>query len=135
MIGSPLSQFESHAFPQKTPLGRLRFLEVYAAFDGPKLFACENASGQKFLAFWLGDDQGRDRWLYLPLSASRLQRLRRNELDLRGACLEAEDGFVWIVEAGPDDLHDPVSSIRDVERIDPSWLPAPETFLQPPAEK
>lgn len=108
-----------HRLPTNTPLGKLQLLEVYHYFDGPKLFSCTNTAGQRFLAFWLGDDDGSDRWLYVPVSHTRLMLARSGGLSLRTLCNTPEDGWLWTITL-PLDSTEPSS----VQPISPEQLPA-----------
>lgn len=115
--------------PAGTPLGRLKVLEVYHYFDGPRLFACANVSGQKFLVFWLGDEDGADKWLYVPVSDTRLREVRSGAISLRRACKDPEDGFVWVVETPfqPNGKAGPTAF--DPSELPDEYLPADDSFL------
>jgi hypothetical protein len=84
--------------PQDTFLGNLVLREIFFNYDGPKLFTCQNTSGQEFLVNWLGDDNGFDEWIYLPISAPRLQLVKTGEFTLRDAYLQSEDGFAYLID-------------------------------------
>ena len=73
--------------------------QVHIFYDGPKLFTAESTSGQIYLSFWLGEGASEsDRWLYVPMSVARNAMVRRGDLSLRDACLNPEDGWVWLVK-------------------------------------
>jgi len=76
--------------PRNTTLGPLEVLEMYEYYDGPRLFAAENAAGHKYLCVWLGDKGAEERWLYAPVSESRLRSLRAGTFELRRAFTEPE---------------------------------------------
>ena len=118
-----------HRLPTNTPLGRLQLMEVYHYFDGPKLFSCTNTAGQRFLAFWLGDDQGNDRWLYVPVSQTRLILARSGGISLRTLCKVPEDGWLWIITL-PSDSTEPLS-VQPVfaEQLSPNDFPSDDSFL------
>lgn len=87
--------------PQKTPLGDLTLEEVFDAFDGPRLFLCRNQLDQRYVGIYLGeDDQQRERWLYLPVSAARLGELRVGATDLRDAFQTSETHYVHETRVG-----------------------------------
>lgn len=79
------------------PLGRVRLLEVYHSYDGPKLFACIAPTDQRYLVLWLGDEDEQDLWLCVPVSETRLQQVRSGGISLRSACLNPESGTLWRV--------------------------------------
>lgn len=103
--------------PQGTELGRLRLLEVYDYFDGPRLFAARNLAGTTFLVLWADELEDRDVWFYVPLSAERLASLRDGALPIRDAYIGAEDGFVYSTTVRKSD-GDP-----SVEKVAASALP------------
>ncbi len=115
--------------PVKTPLGKLISLEIYHYFDGPKLFSCINTAGQRYLVFWLGDEDGKDKWLYVPLSETRLQLARSGGISLRNVCLNPEDDYLWLIDLSTDsDIPTRAEAILPVQ-LPPSDLPAEGSFL------
>jgi hypothetical protein len=82
-------------FSHVEPVGLLRIVEIYVYYDGPRLFACKNASGQTFVAVWTEDAPAHDSWLLLAVSWARFRMLRSGRIDLRGAFADPEDGFVF----------------------------------------
>jgi hypothetical protein len=114
--------------PKNTPLGKLHLLDTHIFYDGPKLFTAKNASGQKYLSFWLGqsDDRG-DKWLYIPVSTPRHKSILTGDISLREACVNPEDGWVWIIESGHERAAS--SEMKLPGQIAESELPAEETFL------
>jgi hypothetical protein len=119
--------------PSKTSLGVLEILEVFQYYDGPKLFSAYNKAGSLFLAFWLGDEFNEislDKWLYVPVSKTRLDNIKAGVIDLLTACREAEDEFVWIVEV-PFSTQVPASAlVMSVGTISDDDLPLPGSKLQ-----
>lgn len=115
--------------PTNTPLGKLQLLEVYHYFDGPRLFSCTNTAGLRFLAFWLGDERTTDRWLYVPVSHTRLQFARSGGMSLRQLCQSPEDGILWLITL-PIDSSEPTSvSPIFPEQLAPEDTPAEDSFL------
>lgn len=115
--------------PIKTQLGRLIPLETFHYFDGPKLFSCSNTAGQKYLVFWLGDESGEDRWLYVPISETRLQLARSGGISLRNVCLQPEDGLLWLINL-PFDSDKPTKvELITPEKLSLSDLPIEDSYL------
>jgi hypothetical protein len=86
--------------PENTVLGTLELLEVFQYYDGPKLFSAYNRAGSIFLVFWLGDEIENgplNRWLYIPVSKTRLDNVKAGNISLLAACETAEDGIAWVV--------------------------------------
>lgn len=73
--------------PRKTQLGYLQFYEIYDDAFGPKCFSVKNELEHLFLVYWsgsFGDGQAHD-WVYIPVSHSILDKLRREELTFHQA--------------------------------------------------
>src|SRR5205807_462094 len=117
--------------PINTALGRLRVLETYIRYDGPKLFACENIAGQIFLALFVDDRVGAELYLYVPVSRERWLSVRRGSVALRNALENPEDGHVFEV-LRPLDGSDPTIRIIRASDIDTGWLPEPDVILRLP---
>jgi type I restriction enzyme, R subunit len=73
----------------------VKIVEVYDAYDGPRLFSARDAAGRLFLALWVDDRGDESVWMYLPLSLKRLTALKQNQIDLRSAFLTSEDKVVF----------------------------------------
>lgn len=115
--------------PGGTPLGRLTVVKVYQYFDGPKLFSCSSATGQHYLAFWLGDETGADRWLYVPISPSRIAELEAGRQTLHESCSNPEDGFVWVVAIPLGTNGRAAATAWDPAQLAKEDLPAEDTYL------
>ncbi|WNL38630.1 hypothetical protein RN346_15235 [Halomonas sp. PAMB 3232] len=85
--------------PNNTILGKLRIEAVFQFYDIPRLFACANNSGTKFLALSVFDDYESFNWLYLPVSVDRLSTIVNKGIALREAFLSPEDGYLFEVES------------------------------------
>jgi hypothetical protein len=72
-----------HNFCHVVPVGNLTVFEVYVYYDGPKLFACRNASEQVFIAVWIDDGATHDSWLLVPVRAHSGWRAPRVPSDYR----------------------------------------------------
>jgi hypothetical protein len=83
--------------PKRTPLGRLKLLEVYEYYDMPRLFLCRNQYEQRYLALSAQEDEAAITWLYVRISLRQLEAIRSGEIELRNAFLNAEDGCVFKV--------------------------------------
>ncbi len=105
-----------------SPLGKLQILEVYEFYDRPVLFACRNQSGSLFLAIWVAEHDGEERWLYAPVSRSRLDAVRSGQIDLREAFASTEDGMLFLVRVSEAGLQPEVEVLSEVED---DFLPQP----------
>ena len=77
-----------------TGLGRLEIVETYVYYDQPVLFSCKSAAGRLYLAVAADEDDQYLTWLYVRVSAKRLNLIRSGAIDLYDAFAEPEDGFL-----------------------------------------
>ena len=92
--------------PTTTALGRLRLVDVWDYYDGPRLFVAQNAAGAFYIALWADEDDTTNTWLYVAVSEDRLERVQTGQISLRAAYLDPEDGkvFEMIVPKGSGDI-------------------------------
>ena len=115
--------------PDGTALGRLKLVEVYDYYDGPRLFAAQNATGSLFLSLWADETDAADTWLYLPISEEQLERVRAGQVDISQAYLQPEDGTVFLL------THRHAEKAWSLEVLTPAvlnreWLPPAGDSLQ-----
>ncbi|EOX3952405.1 DUF6575 domain-containing protein [Vibrio alginolyticus] len=80
---------------QEKSLGTIEINKVYEEYDGPKLFSVVNALGLYFLVYWIDELEDGDVWLYLPMSAKRLESLETGSRLLRDAFLYPEENSIF----------------------------------------
>src|SRR5262249_53545261 len=117
--------------PIGTTLGRLRILETYINYDGPKLFACENAAGQIFLASFVEDQPDAELYLYVPTSRERWIAVRRGAMSVRSAFESPEDGYALLVRRPLADGELEARTITAAE-VNPLWLPDSDAIVRLP---
>ena len=115
--------------PLNSPLGKLKIIEVYHYYDGPKLFSCRSNSGQIYYAFWLGDDNESDNWMYVPVSRNRYIAARSGSISLYDVCKNSEDEFVWMVEIPFDTSKITLVQLRLCEELSDDLLPSIDSHL------
>ena len=81
----------------RTPIGDMRVIEVFLYYDGPKLFSCKDRTGQKYIAMLVDESEDGDRWFLVPVSDTRLERVRTGELGLRECVRYPENDWLWDV--------------------------------------
>lgn len=113
------------------PIGELVIIEVYAYIDGPKVFACESASGQKYLVNWIDTSETSDKWFYVPISDSRLRLVRSGDVSLRDSILKAEDGWMLEVITSTNQQENARVNIRESTHLSEDELPDVDSHLQP----
>lgn len=70
-------------------------VRVLYEFDGPKIFICEDAAENPYLAYQCGEGQQRMRFLVVPFNPGREEALTTGAMDLREALLQPKG---WIVD-------------------------------------
>ena len=77
--------------------------DVYEYFDGPRLFSCRDGSGGLFLAVNVdADEDGREVFVYAPITAGGLAAVLAGKVDLRTAFCEPPGGQVVLARWGQD---------------------------------
>lgn len=124
----------SRYLPVGTELGDPRIVEVIEYYDRPLLFVCKNNLGRLYLAV-LADDTGDiESWLYVEMSPTRWQRVRRGNIDLHDALAKAESGTVYRVYC--ESQTGRVSTLGRVncEEIQETEIPVPGEHVEPPGK-
>jgi hypothetical protein len=111
-------------------LDRLEMLEVFAYYDGPRLFSCRDANGQLYLAVSVEEDGPTHTYLYVAVSAECYEALDSGRIDLRTAFAEPEDGTALKITTFRDDAPSAVERLAAGE-VPPEWLPDPGEYLDP----
>lgn len=111
-----------HLLPPHTFLGNLTIIDVHVFYDWPRLFTCQNAGGQLFLAVWFDETEEADLWLYANLSPQRLATIRTGQIDLYDAFRAAENGGVYQVTTYYDEKVSQ-SEVVSCSTVDEVWLP------------
>ena len=108
--GHPLSKPPWEHFP----LDR-----VLLDYDGPRLLLRRSEAGQHYLAWWSDSNDDIERWVYLPISLSRLHSVLSGGMPTSDAIRSSEDGYVLVVDEG-------IMADRDVDvhMIDPRSIPS-----------
>ena len=75
-------------------LGKLEIIEIYDYYDQPILFACKNAAGHLHLVVAADENDHYETWLYVRVSAERLNRIRSGTIDLHDAFADSENGHL-----------------------------------------
>jgi len=114
---------------QNREFGRLAISEVFAYFDGPRLFVAENAAGQRYLVNSIDSDSNTDTWLVVALSDRRLLQLSERVMDVRTAFLRPEmETLFQVVTTSSQELVS--STLMLAEELTDDLLPEPEVFLK-----
>ena len=97
-------------------------------YDGPKLLLRRTSAGQFFLAWWSDADADMERWVYLPVSESRLYQVLSGDIPSRQALSNPEDGYLFVTDVEySGEVRNVV--LTDIESIPNDALPRPDARL------
>lgn len=109
-------------------IGELIVFEVYEFYDEPVLFAASNERGQIFLGLLAQDDAEIKRWLYAPLSSTRLLGLKSDWIDIYSAFKNVEGGRVFESKS-PKNGEPPMGAWINASDLSDADLPDAGVFL------
>ena len=96
---------------------------VLLDYDGPRLLLRRSDAGQYYLAWWSDTEGSLDRWIYLPLSLSRLHNVLSGSLPTLDALNAPEDGYLLVVDEDSQRGHILEVYLTDTEFIPSAALP------------
>ena len=99
-------------------LSAFSFEKVLKYYDGPRLVLQKSRAGQLYLAWWSDADDSTERWIYLPLSESRLRQILSGEMPSLEGLQQPEDGSLFVIDK---DLN--TDSIIRIIQTDAATLP------------
>lgn len=108
------------------------FRKVLLYYDGPRLELLRTNAGQNVLLWWLDADESIERWLYLPISASRLAQVLSGAITPRTALEQPEDGYLYLTDLGTITGEPQRTFQATADGLDASVLPAQNTRLGVP---
>jgi len=115
--------------PSFTHLGKLNIVEVYEAYDEPCLFACQNASGQIYIAVLIDENEDFKKWLYTALSKERFEYVRSGGVDLHNGFKLAEDCVSYVVKVPFLEEENSAVEVIRCEELSEDMLPLPGEFI------
>ena len=104
-------------------LGRLEIIEIYDYYDQPILFACKNAAGHLHLVVAADENDQHETWLYVRVSAERLNLIRSGAIDLHDAFADSENGHLLQVRFTYDNPTSPQVECLESNHIPEDMLP------------
>ena len=81
-------------FPCQHPV----FEQVLEYYDGPRLILKRSGAGQLYLAWWNDEEGPVDRWIYLPVSESRLSNILSGNIRVMDAMRDPEEEYLMVVD-------------------------------------
>ena len=112
-----------------TGLGKLEIVETYVYYDQPVLFSCKSAAGHLYLGVAADKNGEHETWLYVGISAERLNLVRSGAIDLYNAFAEPEDSFLLQEIVPYDDQTQPRMEPLQPDQISEDMLPTPGECL------
>ncbi|NYF88569.1 hypothetical protein RBB79_03455 [Tunturiibacter empetritectus] len=109
-------------FANGTILGRLKVLEIYEYYDGPRLFASSNQLGSVFLVLWIRSIEAVDEYYVQTMSLQLFQKLRNGQVSLRDVFLGGENGGLILLEVSRQSGKEKTAYITG-EQIEKALLP------------
>ena len=108
---------------------------VLQYYDGPRLLLQRSLAGQLFLAWWSDSDERADRWVYLPVSESRLHDILSGRVTDLDALRNPEDGCLFVVDVDLDTDAVVQTVVTDTTALPEDALPAAGVRLNIPVPK
>ena len=110
-------------------LGRLEIIEIYDYYDQPILFACKNAVGHLLLVVAADENDHYETWLYVRISAERLNLIRSGTIDLHDAFADSENGHLLQAKFSYNNPTSPQIEHLESNQIPEDMLPTPGECL------
>lgn len=111
-------------------LGPLELVEMFVYYDVPQVFVCRDPGGHIYIAHLVDDTAHRTRWFLVPVSAERLDQVRQGTVALRASVQTPEEGWLWVIEVGPDPSFGRAHQ-RLAETLSDRELPGPTLRINP----
>ena len=110
-------------------LGELEVIEIYDYFDGPKFFAVRDYIGNFYLVYWCDYENEAEGWLYLPISETRLDSLRKKEVSAHEVFAYPEIGY-WLVYTKVHPVENETIQFHNIDTIEHSFFPPEGMFVE-----
>ncbi|EDW8956983.1 hypothetical protein AVF70_000368 [Salmonella enterica subsp. enterica] len=85
--------FITHPF-----LGKLRYINTYIEYEGPRVFSLESETGSSYIAYWIGDNNENENWFLIPCSKTKVYAFEKKQIDLRKLISQQEQDNFYKVE-------------------------------------
>jgi hypothetical protein len=112
------------------PIGAVQIINVFEYYDGPKVFACENITGQKFIVNWIDTNSFFDKWFFVPVSPTRFLNILNGQVSLRDCIMRSESNLVLEVRTPKGESTNVQIDFREVNTIGEDELPDPDSFVE-----
>ena len=117
------------------PWRKVTFDQVLQYYDGPRLLLRRTDDGQLYLAWWSDADESVERWLYLPVSTSRLHEVLTGKTPSRNALNSPEEGYVLALDVSSE-TDDIIQAVKtNASAFPQDSIPLPGARLKVSEEK
>lgn len=111
-------------------LGKLKIINVYLEYDGPKIFYAENETGAVYFVYWVGDEVDHQSWYVIPCSKSRVIAFEKKQLNLKTILEKQEQEYFYELKL-PFSKNDKLSfELKHRNKIAEIALPAENVFVK-----
>lgn len=117
-------------FASHRAFGKLRIINVYLEFDGPKIFHAENESGSTFFAYWVGDEATYENWYVIPCSKTKIIAFEKKQLNLRNILEEQEQDYFYDIKLPFSSNEELYVDFRHKNKISEIALPEENVFVK-----
>lgn len=87
-------------FLQSERCGRLSYHNVYSFYDEPIIFTALNEFEQLFFCYSLGCDETHERWIIVPMSQDKVNKLEQKSISIVKAIKQSAKSKVFVVKIG-----------------------------------
>lgn len=117
-------------FAHHPAFGKLKIVNVYLEFEGPKVFYAENETGYTFFVYWVGDDAVYDNWYVIPCSKAKIIALEKEQINLRNILEHQEQEYFYDIKLPFSTDGKMETDLKHRNKIAEITLPMPNVFVK-----
>lgn len=115
-------------FLESEKCGSLHYHNVYSFYDVPIIFTALNEFDQLFFCYSLGCDETNDRWIVVPTSQDRVNRLEQKDIPIIKMIKQSATSKVFLLNINLDDFEITESTISS--KALPFKMPSEHVFIR-----
>jgi hypothetical protein len=109
---------------------QLSYTDALVIYDGLQVFVAQDQFGTKHICTLVEQSTSIDKYICVPISFDRLQRLIQSEVDLRDIYVMPEDEELFLIQSEGGILDHLTASPMSLRDIPETWLPQPEFYIK-----
>lgn len=117
-------------FASYPAFGKLRIINVYLEFDGPKIFYAENESGSTFFVYWIGDGPTFENWYIIPCSKTKIIAFEKKQLNLKSILDQQEQDYFYDIKLPFSSSEEITVDFKHKNKIVEIELPKENVFVK-----